>query len=169
VTPGAIRRRIAAGEDMTGVRAFQRLGVSATAILTGEEDVADWTDEELRRGRKMDKNGAFRGRDPVMIPKAVTDELTRRLLSQAQAIMRDNLVAAVEILTEIATDPSVEARDKLKAISMIVDRVMGKEPTKVELTTDKPWQVALTGGIVSIDGGDLEELEDEDEEDDADA
>jgi hypothetical protein len=50
----------------------------------------------------------------------------------------------------------VEDKDRLKAISMIMDRVMGKTPEKIEATVETPpWQVAIQGAIVSIKASDI--------------
>lgn len=165
-TPQALRRRRAAGEVIPlEERAFTRLGRTATQVLAGQDDLSTWDDEELRRGRRRDKHGKFQGRDPDVIPKAMHDELVRRMTAQAQALMRDNLVAAVEVLVDIATDPAFEGKDRLKAVEMIMARVMGKPKETIEVTSDKPWQVALLGGIVhsEVDPDDIVEADAEDE------
>lgn len=165
VTPEALKRKRLEGQDVSNSRAFMRLNVSTSRVLSGYDDIEDWDDEEIRRGRRRDKSGRFRGADPKVVPKAITDELTRRLLSQAEELMRDNLAAAVQVLIEIVSDEhgQFEAKDRLTATKMIMDRVMGKEPMRLELSQEKPWQVALRGGIVSTD------TEDEEDDDDADA
>ena len=38
------------------------IGQTNLAILRGEEDVSLWSDEELRRGQRRDKNGHWVGR-----------------------------------------------------------------------------------------------------------
>lgn len=158
VTPSALRKRIAAGETIDPkTKAFTRLSPSTTQVLIGTDDIADWDDEELRRGRRRDRAGGFAGVDPQVVPKAITDELTRRLLSQAEEVMRDSLVDAVKVLVEIVQGEGFEAKDRLTATKMIMDRVMGKEPMRLELSSDKPWQVALKGGIVSTDTAEDEE------------
>lgn len=134
------------------------------------DDLSEWDEEELRRGRRRDKNGNFNGRDPVVVPMAVHREMTKRALGDAQRIMQENLVAATTMLTELAISPTVDPKDKLAAIKMIMDRVMGKEVQKVEIGVDAPWQKALSGGIVSMEtleasatDGDIDN-EDEEEE-----
>lgn len=143
-----------------GKRPRMRISETTASVLeTG--DLSDWDDEELRRGQKRDKRGKWSGRPPRLIPKALHDELVRRTLDAAAEEMRSNLVSAVEALTKIAKDTEVEPKDRLKAITTIMDRVMGKAPDKIEVSaTIKPWEEALQGGVVR-------DIEDDDEEDDA--
>lgn len=140
------------GETDGTERALVRMGPANTRIITGQDDLSEWDDEELRRGQRRDKNGRFQGKDPVVVPKALHDELVRRTLIQANDIMRDNLGEAVCMLVALAKSPGVEAKDRLRAISMIMDRVMGKSPDKVEISGQSPWLVALQGGIVTVNG-----------------
>lgn len=168
-----LRKKEAAGETTGNERSFVRIGRGTTAVLTGREDLSTWTNEELERGQKMSVNGDFRGRPPQIIPKAIHDELVRRTLAKAQEVMRSNTVAAVEILVDIAKGADVEPKDKLKAIQMIMDRVMGKTPEKIDVTVgEKPaWEVALEHAIVGTDDdvddvieANAVELEDEDDD-----
>ena len=134
------------GKPLTGEeRGFIRLGASTTRILVGSEDLSTWTDEELRRGQRADKNGRFQGRVPKVVPKAVHDELVKRTLYEAGEKLRTNLVAAVDVLVDVMTGADVEPKDKLKAVSMIMDRVLGKAPEKVEhhISGDTKWEKAL--------------------------
>lgn len=164
-TVGAIKRKQAAGTANGNERASIRIGKTNTRIMTGVEDLSEWDEEELRRGQRRNKNGRFVGRAPRVVPKAVHDELVRRTLSKAHELFRDNLVQAVQVLTELVTDPSVEAKDKLRAIQMITDRAMGKNPERVEISAEQPWLVALEGAIVSVDAVNDPADEDDDPED----
>lgn len=122
-------------------------GSTAQALETG--NFSDWDDEELARGQKRSRDGSFRGRPPKVIPKSCHDELVRRTLENAQNILVDNIQAACTELTKIVKDPEANNSDKLKAIDMIMNRVMGKAPEKVEVTAEmKPWEQALQGGIL---------------------
>lgn len=143
----AIKRQVEAGNPAPE-RARIYLGKTNTNILVGKNDVSDWTEEELEMGRRQSKNGTFSGRPPVVVPKAVHDELVKRTLNNAQEHMRQNLEGVVEVLVNIASGPGIEPKDRLKAISMIMDRVMGKVPDTVNLKPDAPWVQAITNGIV---------------------
>lgn len=171
----AIQGRAEEGKTHGEERALVRLGTSSTRVLTGQEDLSEWEDEELRRGQRKDRNGRFTGRAPVVVPKALHDELVRRTLSKANETMLTNLGVAVEALVEVIKGKDVEEKDRLRAIGMIMDRVMGKPQERVEITGDTPkWQVAIQAGIVSIDGSmlggtpegevlDVDELDPEDD------
>lgn len=145
------------GETDGTERALVRLGASNTRILTGQDDLSEWDDEELRMGQRRDKNGRFQGSAPRVVPKALHDELIRRTLIEANDLMRENLPAAVQMLVKIAKSPGVEAKDRLRAISMILDRVMGKSPDKVEISGQSPWLIALQAGVVHVSGNGAED------------
>ncbi len=168
-TTGAIRAKAEAGEATGNERALVRIGATNTRILTGQDDLSEWTDEELRMGRRRDKNGKLLGVPPKIVPKALHDELIRRTLSAANDMMRDNLEDAVTELCAIAKSEAVEAKDRLRAISMILDRVMGKSPEKVEISGQSPWLIALQAGVVTVNGngatGEVVESDDIDEAD----
>jgi len=169
----AFRRRHDAGEEIgEKERALVRVGTAATKVLSGEDDLSDWDEEELRKGmRRVNKpgsryHGKFQGKAPVVVPKALHDELVRRQMDAASKMLHENLGAAVQVLVEICNDEDTEAKDRLRAVGMILDRVMGKAPEKVEFTGEmKPWQIALQGAIVNVspDVVDTDGYEDDDE------
>lgn len=131
-------------------RAYVRVGNMTTRVLIGMEDLSEWDDDELKRGRRRDKNGGWAGRDPVVIPKAIFDEIVKRTMDKARSILQDNLEVAVIALTEIVAEPKFDAKDRLRAIEMVLNRTMGKEPVKVEVTGTAKWELALAGGIKSM-------------------
>lgn len=173
-----LRAKVRAGQGNANDRATVRLSAACTAVLTGLDDISTWDDEELRRGTRRNRDGTFKGTSRILVvPTEVHNELVRRTLSQAQTLMTNNLVQAVEALTEIATNPGSEDKDKLKAIQIIMDRVMGKEVQKVELGGEAKWEAALRVAIKPMrprletpgDGGVAEEDEEFEIEVDADA
>lgn len=143
----AIKKQLAAGNPAPE-RARIYLGKTNTNILTGQVDLSGWTEEELEMGRRQSKAGTYSGRPPVVVPKAIHDELVKRTLNNAQEHMRANLEGVVQVLTAIAMAEGVEPKDRLKAIGMVMDRVMGKVPDTVNLRPDMPWVQAITDGIV---------------------
>lgn len=149
---GQLKKAHEAGEDVSGKRGYLRLGVTQTAVMTGEDNLEEWDEEELIRGQRKDKNGRFQGRPPKVVAKAIHDELVKRTLNEAKELMRSALVPAVSMLGEIIKDPDASDKDKLTAATMIIDRMMGKSPEKIEVTGNTPpWLVAITDGIVSLD------------------
>lgn len=122
-----------------------RVGVGKTnlAILSGELDLSTWSEEELLRAQRKSKRGTWEGRPPKLVPKAIHDELVRRKMSQAHDLLRDNLIAAVGVLVEIAKDGEAQDSDRIKAAQLIIERVMGKTPERVQLEVAPPWALAI--------------------------
>lgn len=143
------------GELHGNERALVRVGKQNTRILIGAEDLTEWDLEELRAGRRRSANGSFDGKAPVIVPKAIHDELVKRTLSEAQRLLTESLDDAVQALTSIVKDNNVDAKDRLKASQMILDRVMGKNPETVKVTGEAKWEQALTAGIVATTPRDL--------------
>ena len=139
-----------------------RVGKTNSAILSGQADLSTWSDEELMRGQKRSKNGNWTGRPPVVVPTLLHQELVRRKMSKAHDLLRDNLVAATEVLIELATDADVESATRLKAATTILDRVLGKAPETVNVELTKPWMIALQAGIVSVNSQDVIDVDGDD-------
>lgn len=160
----AIKSKVDNGTVTGEERGLVRMGKTNTRIMTGQEDLSLWTDEELKRGQRKDKNGGWRGVPPKVVPKAIHNELVKRTLANAHELLRENLDVAVSVLTEIVDDPTVEAKDRLRAVAMIMDRVMGKDPIPIQHGGETPpWQVAIQAGIVSIKGADLLSTDEDDD------
>lgn len=152
--PEVIKRKLAEGYDPKELpeRGFVRLGKTSTDILTGVEDISTWDTEEIRRGRRRDKHGGWMGRSPVVVPMALHQEAIKRTFEEAQELFREGLVPAVKYLTSIIESDDVEDRDKIKAVGMILDRVMGKAVERVEIKTGtEPWEDALVAAVVPLD------------------
>ncbi len=126
------------------------LGKSNTALIRGDDDVRQWDDEELLRGSRRSSKGDFRGRPPAVVPKAVHDEMVRRKMQEAHDLLRDNLVAAVQVFAEIATDKEVDPAVRLKAAEKIVERVLGKVPDSLLLTEDREpsWAQTIRASMI---------------------
>lgn len=137
VSVEALKKKAEAGEDITDSRALIRMGKANTKILTGQEDLTLWDDEELLRGQRKDKNGRFQGRPPKVVPLALHREITRRQMEKAAILMRDNVAEAVQCLIDIIKGQDAEDKDRIKAAGMIIDRVMGTAPVKVEVEAVK--------------------------------
>ena len=117
----------------TPERRRMRLGPTNSRILRGAEDLSQWEEEELYRGQRRDKDGHFRGRKAKVVSLAVHREITRRQMQKVQEHLRDNILQAAEALTEMIHNPNVDDGAKVKAITMVFDRVLGKAPEKVEV------------------------------------
>lgn len=134
--------------DMTRVR----VGKTNAAILGGEADLSLWSEEELKRGTRMDKNGRWGGRPPVVVPKAIHDELVSRKMMAAHELLRDNLCEAIIVLVSIAKDKRADGAVRVKAANTIIERVLGKVPERVHLARDdEPAFIeAIRNSVVSI-------------------
>lgn len=131
-------------------RAVVRISSNTADVLEAPETVEDWDDEELRRGRRRDKNGKFTGADPIMIPTAAYREIVRRSIRRAEKELATNLEAACATLVSIATSTVAEDRDRIVAAKIVMERIMGKEPLKVDHSFKTPLFLGIIqGGIVT--------------------
>lgn len=102
-------------------------------FLDGEIGVEDLTEEELITGRLNAVDGSRRGRPPDLIPRQFHEALVRETLKRGRELMRSHFLSAIGALTEIATNPKVDEGHRLRAINMVLERVAGKVPDKVEV------------------------------------
>jgi len=138
-----------------GKRGGARVQISpaAAGIIYDGDSLDDWDDEELLRGQRRSKNGKFHGRPPVVIPAALHKELTRRRYSRAHDILADSLVDGAQMLRAIVNDSSAEASDRIRAVELMFNRVLGKPRESVSLDlsaeSDGPkWQQVVATAIV---------------------
>jgi len=136
---------------MTATNNKIALGKTNLAILNGTEDLTLWSDEELLRGHRKDRNGRWSGRPPKVVPLAVHQELTRRRLDEAYQLLREDLVGAVQLLGQVVRDKEADNKDRIKAAELIINRVMGKPTERVELSTRSRWEEALDTALVYSD------------------
>ena len=104
-------------------------------LLDGTLDVSTLDDEELARGYPRAADGSFRN-PPVVIPRSIHNRMMRELFSRSERHLKTNLLAAVETMTSIANDESIDPAQRLKAAQWVVERVMGKTPD-ITLTVDE--------------------------------
>jgi hypothetical protein len=104
----------------------------AAAFMRGDITVEDLDFEELARGRFRDKNGGFTGRRPSMVPKDFHDACMREVIRRAQEDMTAALEDVVGALVGIVSGPA-ENKDKIAAAKVLMDRVLGKTPEKLEV------------------------------------
>lgn len=138
-------------------RGLIRVSRAVSDAVDNPESIRDWDDEELRRGRRKAKNGKFTGRDPIMVPANCYREMMRREFARANQLMGENLVAAAQALTDIITSPVSEDKDIIKAAQLLLDRVMGKNPEKLDVSFKTPMFIGVLNGIVP--GPELERYE----------
>lgn len=124
-----------------------RVGKTNEAILNGDMDLTAWSEEELLRGQRRAHTGRFTGRPPKVVPMAVHNELVRRRMSKAADLLNESIVDAVLLLRQVVTDEEAAYTDRIKASQLILDRVMGKAPERIELSLEPPWATALRAAM----------------------
>lgn len=126
------------------------------AVAFDGASLDDWTDEELLRGRKMNKNGKFTGRPPKFVPIEFHRELTRRRLQRATTILAYSLVDAASMLRSVVNDENAATSDRIRAAEIMLDRIMGKprESVALDLTAsgeEAPWRKVIAAAIVGTE------------------
>lgn len=113
-------------------------------LCQGIISVEDLDDEEIARGQCRRADGTFSANPPKMIPKAIHDRMVSVLFERANEAFKVALIPAVITLGKIANGDAYEPADRIKAASLIVDRVMGKNADVVVHKQDAPWEMALS-------------------------
>lgn len=117
-------------------------------LLLGELEVAELDDEELGYGVPKCDDGKFSVKaayDASRIPKSIQAKMKRELMDRATRSIGANVMSAIERIVEIATSPSSDDKDAMKAADWIATRFMGKNPEVIEHRQDKPFEVVLEG------------------------
>lgn len=124
-------------------------------VLEGLDDLSTWDDEEVRRGQRRNRHGGFPGRPPKLVPQTLHAERHRRTLTRAHQLFTENTERAVQVLIDIATDEDAPHSDRVKAASLILDRVLGRSPQAIEVALREPrFMTAIAASIVSMDTDD---------------
>ena len=156
-------RRVAAkpfGQDkakalMVRDEAIRTLG-RQEAFDRGYLTVKDMDDEELRYGRMRDRNGNIpktAGSTMPLIPESQYRDMVAEHERRFNERIRQNLDTMLGVMIEVATDDTVEPRDRFEAAKYLFERQAGKTPEKVAHTVElKPWEGVLTdiSGIGAI-------------------
>ena len=129
---------------------------TTVGVVNGTEDLSRWSDAELERGQKRDKNGRWPTKKPTIVARAVHDELVRRKMSRAYDLLRTNVYKAVEVLVSIATDKRADKAIRVKAATEILDRTLGKPTESMKLDIQGEWASIVARAIVPIAGDVIE-------------
>lgn len=143
------------------------LSPTMSAVYRGEDNLSEWSDEELQRGKRK-VGGRFHGPDPRVLPRAIVDELNRRTFQQANSIVRNDVEDAVRLWGEIVRDPDADLSLRLEASKEIANRILGKptDRAQVEVSVNRPpWEEALVQSIVGTEPQviDVEPVEDDED------
>lgn len=148
------------GKRIGDGRALATVSPTTANVLDGTDDLSSWDDEEVRRGQRRNRNGGFSGRPPKLVPQALHAERHRRTLTRAHALFTQNTERAVQVLIDIATDEDAPHSDRVKAASLILERVLGKSPQAIEVAMREPkFVTAIAASIISSDPDDDDFIE----------
>lgn len=133
-------------------------------LLNGDLSVDDLDDEELMSGMLRDKTGKLNSRNKL-IPKSMHQELMRRILQRGQEKIRSDYFKALDVVGDIMDDSNNDPAIRLRAANMIIERIAGKTPEKVELSVEVKKYEEVAVNILRELPDDIEEAElvDEDE------
>lgn len=152
-SPASLKRRKARGEDVSEISSLARISSTQTRIMLGEENLGAWDSEELRRGRKRDKDGGFRGRQPEFVHRKMLEEMTRRQDEAVQQKLDALKMEAVRQLEAVLTGVETPDKERLEAIKMIFAHAT-TTPGQVEEKENAgipKWAEAIDAGIVVVD------------------
>lgn len=133
-----------------------RANISKTtaAVLAGDDDLTEWSDEELLAGKRRNKRGTLSGGNPKVVPRAILQELTRRRFLKAEEVVKSSLVSAVELWKQIVEDETVPHPIRLRASELIVDRCWGKATERIDASVElkEPAWLGVLRRAVQVDG-----------------
>ena len=143
-----------------------RLSARAQALVSGELSPEDLDDEELMTGSFRDKSGKLHSTNKL-IPKAMHQEIMRRILQRGQEKIRQDFFGALDVVSEIMYDDQNDPSIRLRAANMIIERTAGKTPEKVELSVEvKKYEDVAVSILRELPEG-IEEAEIVDDEDES--
>jgi hypothetical protein len=146
------------GKRIADGRALATVSPTTASVLDGTDDLSDWDDEEIRRGQRRNRKGGFSGRPPKLVPQRLHAERHRRTLTRAHELFTANTEKAVQVLVDIATDATAPHSDRVKAASLILDRVLGRAPQAIEVAMREPkFLSVIRAATIVYDGSDPDE------------
>lgn len=83
----------------------------------------------------VDKIGYETDHTGNVIPLGARRELIRKELKEAQDLLRENLMSAIETIADIMNGADTDDATRLKAANIILERVLGKAPQHVTIDT----------------------------------
>jgi hypothetical protein len=132
-----------------GKRWSQIITEVASGMYTWDEFVAELDPEELARGQLKDKNGAFKGRPPSLVPRQFQQSCVREIQRRFNEKVQARLLTATDELIELSRSGFLDGKDRAKVLIYLLERVMGPVPKQVHISSgDEGWQGLLTQGFV---------------------
>ena len=144
--PGQKRKRIKIGRGWSAA-----LDKIDTEGMTMQDFVKELSPEELARGQLKNAAGSFVGAPPKWVPTEFHRECIRELMRRGKTMYQENYLQAIQAMTDVATTPTVDVAQRLRAAQFVIERIEGKVPEKLEVGVSEPWQELLTGIVATVD------------------
>lgn len=107
----------------------------------GEYPVSEWTDEEVFKGRPINLDGTFGGTFPNFTGRQ-NQQIKAELLKRGQREMDSMFKDVVKVLHQVALHGDTDAA-RVKAADLLMQRVAGRVPERIEVKSSDPWQDIL--------------------------
>lgn len=101
-------------------------------VATGENDLAQYSDEEILTGRFKLMDGR-EAPQPKAYPQRFKDEQVKRGFRQAEEKIRKGAQKALDVYSEIMEDSEASTADRLRAAAFFTDRFLGKAPEQIKV------------------------------------
>jgi len=157
LTPKQIRAR---------ARRKRKRGVHLTEqekLVLYRKPIEEWDLEELAHGRPRNSKGSFSGPNPQWIDRAVHEKSMEMYTAVVRSRIRGTTVTALDVLTELMTDTSVDekgkpfvpASTKADLAKWLVEHTIGKPTQRIESDVSVKLQGILGQVMVNPtqDGG----------------
>lgn len=133
---------------------------------SGKKPVEEWDLEELARGMPRNKAGQFGGRASIYLQPAVVKEVRRRLVHETFGELSGTAQLAIKAIKWVLEcddvdgngKPVVDARTKLEAAKFVLEQIIGKPKTPVELEASEGVKSFIAQAILQRDPNDPDKL-----------
>lgn len=115
-------------------------------LLDGTLTVQDLDNDELARMQVRSADGSFAGRRRA-VPSHIAQAMQREGIKRATEMFRVAAPRAVKRLIEIAEDPETKDADAIRAMDILLNRGLGKQPETVLIEEKSKWEDAQEAGF----------------------
>ncbi len=133
-------------------------------LVSGELSIEDLDDEEILRMQLKNKNGDFRGKPPIWIPRSMAVELRNEFIRRFQGELNNMLPKAIKAHKEILDSRHLAPGDaaRMTAVKEVYDRTFGKvvQQTEVHATVEKKdFSDVVADVVMDLDMDEEDEVE----------
>lgn len=111
-------------------------------LLDGSLTVRELDDVEIEAMTVYDAAGSVGGKRPLM-PSHIAQQFRQEMIRRANDTLLTSLNRAAEALAEIVGDEDASGSDRIRAATVLFDRVMGKAPETVTVKSETGWEGLL--------------------------